>query len=483
MKKILVISFLILVFTSCQDEFLNLTPVSQLNVNDFYKTALDMENAVNAAYASLHPIYEDMYVFAEVRSDNATVPISGSVTTQDEFDRFYISSTNPLIDDMWENLYRGIARTNVVIGRIENVNMEEGLKSRFEGEIKFLRALMYFHLVSIYGDVPLVTNEISSVDEGYQHVRVPKEEIYDLILQDIDFAKQVLPERYQDDKNIGRATKGAAKTLLAKVYMKQGDYANALTELKSIIDSNQYDLLDNYEDIFDPAQANHKESIFEVQYKGMGAGVGSSFQNSFAPQFSGQEVVEVGSGFGNNVPTEDLVEAFSDDDLRKAISVQPGFTFNGVYTAKPYTAKFLGGVPFQPSDADNNFPVFRYADVLLMYAEALNEQGFVPEGDAFMYLNEVRIRAGLPPISTTSTDPELKVENQEDFRLALEEERRLELAFENHRWFDLVRTDRAIPVMTSKGFDVSPYQLIFPIPQSQIDVNPDAISQNPGYDL
>ena len=483
MKKYIIIAIISLSLTACQDNFLDLAPVSDLNVNNFYRTAADMQNAVNAAYASLHPIYSDIYLFTEVRSDNATIPISGSVTTQDEFDRFYISSTNPEIDAMWENLYQGVARCNVVIDRIPSIEMNESLKSRYVGEVKFLRALMYFHLVRIYGEVPLVTREVTSVEEGYTHSRVAETEIYNQIMSDLADAKQALPIAYADDQDVGRATQGAAMTLLAKVYMKLNDFASARNELQAIINLQEYELLENYDDIFDPGLANHQESIFEVQYKGIGADVGSPFQNSYAPQFSGQAVVEVGSGSGENIPTEDMEAAFETGDLRKEISVQPGFTLEGEYTAKRYTAKFQGGVPFQAFDADNNFPVFRYADVLLMYAEALNEAGFEPNGEAFTYLNRVRNRAGLADKTANNAEPALNVSNQEAFRLAIEQERRVELAFEGHRWFDLVRTNRAIPVMTSKGFEVAEYQLIFPIPQSQIDVNPDAIDQNTGYTL
>lgn len=484
MKKIIIIALISFgMLTACQEDFLDLAPVSDLNVNNFYRNSEDMQNAVNAAYASLHPVYNDMYIFTEVRSDNATIPISGSVTTQDEFDRFYISSTNPVIDAMWENLYRGIARCNVVIDRIENVEMDENLKERYIGEVKFLRALMYFHLVRIYGEVPLVTSEVTTVEEGYTHSRVAETEIYNQIISDLEDAKEGLPVEYTDDKDVGRATQGAAMTLLAKVYMKLNDFANARNELQAVINLGEYGLLENYNDVFDPGLANHRESIFEVQYKGIGADVGSPFQNSYAPEFSGQAVVEVGSGGGNNPPTEDMENAFEEGDMRKGISVQPGFTLDGEFTANRYTAKFEGGVPFQPFDADNNFPVFRYSDVLLMYAETLNDAGFDPEGEAFTYLNMVRNRAGLADKTANNSEPTLSVDNQEEFRLAVEQERRVELAFEGHRWFDLVRTNRAIPVMTSKGFDVEEYQLIFPVPQSQIDVNPDAIDQNTGYTL
>jgi hypothetical protein len=270
---------------------------------------------------------------------------------------------------------------------------------------------------------------------------------------------------------------------LGKVYLTQRNFAQAAATLKEVIDQaaeNKYMLLPNYADVFRVTNENHRESIFDVQFKKGGTGEGSPFTNQFAPRASGTIVTKVGPGLGYNIPTQDMDDAYEPGDLRKAVSMSAGYMNGSTFVASKYVTKYLD-VPFQANDADNNWPVLRYADVLLMYAEALNEQGFVADGPAFDYLNQVRARAGLPARTAVNADPALQVADQAAFRLAVEQERRVELAFENHRWFDLVRTGRAIDVMAAHGIAIEPYQLLYPAPQSQIDINPAIITQNPGY--
>ncbi|MDO1450234.1 RagB/SusD family nutrient uptake outer membrane protein [Rhodocytophaga aerolata] len=485
MKKTLIfLSILGSTLVSCKDDFLDLSPVSQTNVNNFYKTASDMNAAVNATYSALQLAgqYTDWYVFSEIPSDNTTNPLSGSVTDMDEFDKFYIRSTNPFLDARWNDTYRGIARANTVLDRIVAVSMDENLKSRYIGEAKFLRALMYFNLVRIFGDVPLVLNEVTSVSEGYRHSRTPAAQVYEQIIKDLTEASAALPASYTGN-DIGRATQGAAKALLGKVYLTRkasGDYQAAAKVLKEVIDLNLYELLPSYADLFKPSNANNKESIFEVQYKKGGFGEGSNYPNNFAPEFSAPFVVSVGGTGGNNIITQDMEDAYQlnnpnialRDSVRFKASMAHGYlNGNGQFIERKHIKKF-SDTPFQNNDSDDNWYVLRLADVFLMYSEALNELNNGPTTDAYTYLNLVRERANVAPVANLS---------YEAFKLALENERRVELAFEGHRWFDLVRTGRAIPVMASKGIVVEEYQLLFPIPQRQIDVNPGQITQNPGH--
>lgn len=464
--------------TSCKDGFLDLAPVSQTNGVNFYRNADDMLNAVNAAYAALqfNGLYnQSMYAVGEVLSDNTEILDQQSGIEITQLDAFTTLSNNSILNAMWNNHYRGILACNTVIDRIVHVTMNETLKARYTGEAKFLRALMYFNMVRTFGDTPLVLKETADVASGYAYGRTPAIEVYAQIEKDLLEAAAVLPSSYTGN-SLGRATIGAAKGLLAKVYLTQKKWPEAAAKAGEVIESGTYGLLDNYADVFKISNKNHKESLFEVQYKKGGYGLGSPFNNNFAPWLSGVIVTKVGPGGGQNQPTADISKSYETVDKRKDASFAAGYTAaNGNFVSVRYITKYLDPTPFAAYDADNNWPVLRYADVLLMRAEALNEIGYVAGGEAFELLNKIRKRAGLAEKTST------QLAGQADFRLALEQERRLELAFENHRWFDLVRTGRAMEVLTAKGVKIQPHQLLLPVPQSQIDINPEKIKQNQSY--
>jgi hypothetical protein len=401
--------------------------------------------------------------------------LSGSITDQDEFDKFYLRTTNPLLAERWSDGYKGIYRCNTVLDRIVAVPMDETLKKRITGEAKFLRALMYFNLVRMFGDVPLVLKEITDTNEGYTYGRAPVAEVYAQIIGDLSEAELLLPVEYSS-ANVGRATSGAAKALLGKVYLTRKLYTDAEAKLKEVVDMENlgiYALLPTYADVFKTANKNGKESVFAVQYKKGNLGEGSGFANLYAPQVSGNAVIPFG-GDGNNRPTTDLENAYEPGDIRKDISMATGYTNEQGTRVDFYYIKKYADLPAVKYDSEDNWPVIRFADVLLMYAEALNETGKITE--ALPFLNRVRVRATLP---------EKEALTQSEMRLALEQERRVELAFEGHRWFDLVRTGRALEVLNGKAqaigltTQLTENNLIFPIPQSQIDVNPSLIKQNP----
>lgn len=467
--------------SSCSQEFLDLKPISTATSDNFYKTPDDFKNAINGGYAGLQAggITGNSYIFGEISSDNTVAVASGSVTDQDEFDRFYIKTTNPFISGRWNDAYSVIARYNTILDKIPGVTMDETLKNRYIAETKFLRAVVYFTLVRTFGDVPLVLKPVSNPDEGYTYGRNPATEVYAQIEKDLTEAEAVLPVSYAT-ADIGRATKGAAKAFLGKVYLTQKKFPAASAKLKEVIDLGVYTLLPSYADVFRVANKNNKESVFDVQYKSGGAGEGNGWPNSFAPQNSGNAVIAFG-GDGNNQPTADMIAAYEPGDLRKDVSLASSYiNAAGQVIPDKFIKKYFD-VPVAKNDNGNNIPLIRYADVLLMYAEALNEVSFQPAGDALNYLNMIRTRAGLA--KKTATD----IPTQQAFRLAMEQERRVELAFEGHRWFDLVRTDRAITVLNSKKdqirlvADLTANNLVFPIPQSQIDINKDKIKQNTGY--
>lgn len=470
-------------FSSCSD-FLEQNPQTDLSENDFYKTADDILSAVNGVYSSLQEgdIYGNWYVFGEIPSDNTRNQLSGSVTTQNEFDQFYIDTQNSMIANFWKAAYKVINRTNTVLGRIDGIEINTELANRYKLECKFIRALMYFNLVRVYGDVPLVLKEIS-ISESYDILREPKENVYNQIIADLKEA-QDLPVSYSTAED-GRATQGAAKALLANVYMTLHKYAEAETILAEIINSGQYSLLENtpgslnidgYKNVFSPVNHNSKEGIFEIQFLKGGYGEGSNYANNFAPENSGTNVVAVGGTGGNNIPEMDIYNAYEEGDLRRDFSMSLGYydnRKNNEWVESRYVCKFMD-VPYQNNDASNNYPVIRYADVILMYAEALNQNGKTAE--ACKYLNMTR-RRGFGYQTTETSPVDLQTTDKTQFALMVEQERRVELAFENHRWFDLIRTGRAVEVMRSKGFSLNETNLICPIPQKQIDVNP-KLTQN-----
>ena len=484
MKKI-IISFstfviLLLSTTGC-NSFLDLTPISVANVNAFYKTSQDAVLAVNASYSSLLDIYRsDLWVLGEVASDNTEDPDAS-------IDNFTIDANNGTVEGFWRRLYSGISRCNTVLNRVPGINMDETLKQRLLLEARYLRAFYYFQLVQYFGDVPLVETEVTSLDANLIE-RSPVSKVYELIIKDLT-AAEALPAKYEG-QNIGRATSGAAKTLLAKVYLVLKNYAQASVKSKEVISSGLYSLLPNYADVFTVANNNSAESIMDIQFSvgaqaGTGSFPGNTFFEAFAPNGSGSFVTGINGSNpgGRNVPTNNLISAYEPNDPRLSVSLATSYTrpgppaqiINVNYILKTLDPTATAGGIGQGSR--EGWKALRYADVLLMNAEALNEiSGGNPE--AFASINLVRKRArGNSP---TTVLPDLVGLNQAELRLAIERERRVELAFENHRWTDLVRTGRVKTVMTALKANFQDRNLLLPIPQREIIVNK-LLKQNTGY--
>jgi len=485
----LLTGFILLTLVSCTKDFLNLSPISNANVDNFFNTENDFDLAVVGAYTSLRSsgVFHDyMQLIGDMHSDNSTVgTTAGARTAFFEMSEFRDQPTSGIGASVWDDNYEGIARCNIVLDKIVPFSFEdEAKKNQFIGEVRFLRALFYFNLVRVFGDIPLILNEMKNIDLAYGIGRTPVNEVYEAMEADLIFASQNLPSFYTGT-NVGRATSGASKGILGKIYLTQKKYAEAVQILKEVITSGQYQLLSNFNDLWKTDNKNNKESLFEVQFKKQaGMGTGSNYSARYTPYLSGVELIGVATTEGGyNIPTEDLMNDFSSLDLRKVSTIAEGYTDQaGNYTSGlsgRHTKKFLGSYT-NGQAAEDNWPLLRYADVLLMYAEALNEISFQPTGEAFTYLNQVRNRAGLASLGASSAD-DLNIPNQLAFRVAIEKERRLELAFEGHRWFDLVRTGRALNVLQSKGYAIQEYQLLFPVPQQQIDINPKIIKQNLGY--
>lgn len=486
-----------ILLAACNEDFLDQNRETELSGATFFKTESDIKQGVNGAYRSLRDMGLFSYwVFGEMRSDNTTFQYNPPQRGQEnrEFvDVFLVNSTNTLIQDYWRENYSGIARCNDIITYAPAVVMPDESRNQSIGEAKFLRAFHYFNLVRQFGGVPLRLSVTQTPSDAKSAGRATVEEVYQQIISDLEDAAAKLPPVYgASDK--GRATKGAALALLGKVYLTQKNYPAALLALRQVT-SLGYRILPNYASVFSPENKNNDESVFEIQYLGAVPELASNFIYQFAPFNSGSIVTgdrntTLSYNAGWNIPTQDLIEAYEPGDLRKDVSLKEGFTDpQAGFVNVPYINKYNHGI-VDIGSTDDNFPVIRYADVLLMIAECLNEQGFVANGEAFTLLNEIRVRAGLQPKTSGNVNPSLRIQNQQEFRDAIFQERRVELAFENQRWYDLVRSGRAVAVMTAHGREEIPKQpipsnsymvtennLLLPIPQRE--VNLDNLTQNP----
>lgn len=459
LKKSYFLPLLAGVLLACSDDFTNLNPVSQRNVGGFYKTANDMNTAINAAYKVLQmggTYNQSFWVMQEMRTDNTDqgpdgTGIGAELTVIDNFSEI---ATSEIVTAAYTDSYLGIARSNIVLDRIEGIAMDQATKDRIKGEALFIRSLLYYNLAVSFGNIPMPLTEAKSADEGRALPQVPASEVYKQIIADLQKAETALPIKYASAADLGRATKGAAAALLGKVYLTAGDKAGAATVLKRIIDGYGYSLVPNYANLWGIANENNVESIFEVQYKGGGTGTGNGFTNAFSP------LLKQTTGSYKNRPTQNMVNAYErgDDRFLKSmdtsyVNVQ-GILLTNTKNDVRFITKYGKENSFNENDASYNFMVLRYADVLLMMAEALGESD-----SAYGYINQVRARAKLMPISAATPGT---------FADKLLHERRVELAFENHRWADLLRFGKAAEKLQAQGKKI---RALYLIPQRELDIN------------
>lgn len=458
-KHIFLISFIAGLLGSCSEDFTNLNPVTQRNVNGFYQTAGDMNTAINAAYKVLQNTgaYNQSYwIMQEMRSDNTDQGPDGTGLGADltVIDNFSEIATSEIITAAYTDSYLGIARCNIVLDRIEPITMDEVVKERIKSEALFLRSLFYYNLAISFGNIPMPLHEPQSVSEGAALTQLPASEIYKQLTADLIKAEAGLPVKYAASADIGRATKGAAAALLAKINLTMGDKPAAAIVLKRIVSTYGYSLLPNYGSLWGIANKNNAESIFEVQYKGGGTGTGNTFTNAFSP------LLRQTTGAYKNRPTVDLMRAYEPGDDRFSKSMDSSYVnAQGVLlTSSKNDIRFINKYgkenSFNENDASYNFVVLRYADVLLMLAEALGESD-----EAYGYINQVRARAKLAPVNASTAG---------SFSDKLLHERRVELAFENHRWADLLRFGKAAEVLKAQGKTA---RLLYLIPQRELDIN------------
>ena len=467
LKSYLLVLPVVLLAVSCSDDFTILAPQSERNVENFYKTETDFITALNGSYSLLADdgAYGRNYtLLLEMRADNMS---NGGGNTGLSETLYRIETFSELedageLETTWSGGYAGIASTNTILARLEGAGLANTeLSDRIQGEALFIRSLFYYNLAVIFGNIPLQLDEVSGPDIEINQVSAST--IYAQIAEDLELAESLLPTSYSG-ADVGRATSGAAATLLGLVELTAGNNTEAAAALRRVVDSEEYDLVDNYADLWGISNENNVESIFEIQYKAGGTGTGSSYTEFYTPFGTSGGV---GGGNAPQLITDDVLSIYDNTDDRFW-----GGTFDSTLVDDSYTnyVKKYESTPFDNFDADNNFVVFRYADVLLMLAEAIGES---PE--AYDLINEVRERSGIttPVESETGTFEE---------KLLLE--RRREFAVEAKRWPDLLRFGVAEEVMAAhlqelgESVTESDIRLIYPIPQREIDAAPDAMVQN-----
>ncbi|WP_205514095.1 RagB/SusD family nutrient uptake outer membrane protein [Longitalea arenae] len=516
MNKIFIITVLAFTVISCKKDFIELAPEDQIGEPNFYKTEAQFRMALTAAYTPLRDLMENDFYTSEMRSDNThyqyyQINRGTAYTMRENVADFMDDPSNNYSNAVYFHCFKGISRANVILDRIEGGTLSDAAKNDIVGQAKFLRAFNYFKLVRYFGGVPLFIHEVLDAEESF----LPRSSAAAVYAQIIDDAKDAITRLsnpvFVSGKQSGQATKGAATMLLAEVYMTQQNYAEAEALLNSLAGMG-YDLLPKYADVFSTNNKNSRESIFEVQYlEGLQGGQQSNFIYQFLPRTQNTTLITGvktdNSGIGGwNTPTQDLIDAYeADDTLRKDASIgmaEGTYNASNLFTLSanksvlnykpaagrvgvPYIKKYLNPHT-NPNNTNDNWPVYRYADALLLLAEAKNLQG--KAGEALVPLNKVRARAfGNVNHNITTSDAAALTD-------IIARERRVELAFENRRWHDLVRTGKAIEVMNAHGvklkqlynylpaaaYQVNANRLLYPIPQSERELNID-LTQNDGY--
>ena len=504
MKQYILTSLIVgsLCFSSCNDEYLTNLDETKVSAESFYQTESDFELANVGMYVPLRTLYGNgvadygAWAMGEMRSDHTCFMYNMNnrgYADREYIDQFIDDSNGGGISTKYSNNYIIIGRANQILARVDEADISESARNNYKGQALFLRAFAYFDLVQYFGDVPLVIEAPTTYDETIVG-RTSASAVYEQIIKDATEAARLLPS--VGEQATGYVANGAAYTLLGNVYLVLEEWANAEDALLNV---TGYSLMDDYASIFNPSNKNNNEMIFEVQYAADDTkGTSSYFGVNFLPSLSSPGVLEgypENSGnnqyAGWNAPTPDLVDLFDVNDLRFEASI--AFFTGEIYENQPYVKKFSYGCEIFPH-CDEDWPVYRYAEVLLMLAEAVNEQGG-RSGEALSYLNAVHAhsRTGLS---------ELAIADQAELRDAIMLERQFELAFENKRWLDLVRTGRATQVMQAQcakvlanpqayyypegvypsadSYQFDAHRLLFPIPNGQIEINP-LLTQNDGY--
>ena len=474
------------------EKFLEEDPQGQLTQENFPESESDALLATNAVYTTLRDwhYHSGGYPILDIMSDDSHKGSNPNdqLPTVGPYETFDHTPTQDGLDRWWNLLYEGIKRANVVIEKVPDIPMDGGLQTRCIAEAQFLRGLFYFDMVRAWGGVPLVTTTTPELNLA----RASAEEVYNRIIDDLKFAADNLPKRSEyGASDMGRATSGAANALLARVYLFRGDFDNAETYAMKVINSNEYGLELDFIDANGVDGNNGVESVFEIgalQVEGTSGG-GNQYANTQGVRGTPNR------GWGFNRPSLDLRNSFEAGDPRlKGTIIDLGDVLDDIEILGD------GTTPDETYDEDGNLievecynrkvwvpgentitqfghhrRLIRYADVLLMAAEALNENN--NPGDALLYLNRIRERARggddsiLPDITTT---------DQGQLRGLILTERRHELALEGHRFWDLVRTGKGPEILGPSGFEAGKHEVL-PIPQTEIDISQGSLKQNENW--
>ena len=500
------------ILSSCEKN-IDLYPQSNITTENYYKTANDVQIALNGCYNGMRAPLLEEWKLTELRSDNTIMYSSNSKSVPNrelsDLDLFIPSTSHAAIYNYWISTYFNIRNVNVILDKLNvnykpetgeliseatQVQITDAQKNGLSAEAAFIRAYHYFNMVRLFGGVMLIHEPVDPF-EATAINRSSADDIYKLIIADLKFAAaNAANVKYASIQvtNLGKVNAWSAKALLAKVYLTLNRKAEAIPLLTDIIANSGYGLLPSYADIFSVNNEMNKEVMFAIRFKAGGIGQGSPFPNMFAPELSGTAVIN-GDGSGMNAPCLELSDKYNALDGRKAVSIATyGTALNNLYPKKMISPVSIKG------DGENDWIVIRYADVLLMLAEAQGNNA-----SSLSLINQIRARAGLPALTASA------VNTTDLFEKELVTERRLEFTFENMRWFDLVRYGSTMPsqdviaiikanynymwkihyskypsppsLATIQSY-VTTQKLLLPIPQREIDNNTKIqIPQNPGY--
>lgn len=493
MKKKILNKTIVLVFVSvtlilgCGKDFLEVDPPYTQDAENYFNSQTDFELALIGAYDLLQASFLNVWI-GEIASDNSIAGGESVTDTQGlhEIDNMQHGGENQELRNVMRWYYAGITRCNYIMENQNNIDFPT--KNNIIAQTRFLRGYYYFQLVKFFGDVPLIIDERVGPEGASSLERASKDEVYAQIEEDLLFASENLDWIALEK---GRVTKGAALSLLGKVYLYQDKFSLSATTLDQVISSGNYSLISDYTQLFSVANEGHSETVFDVEYSGLeGGGYGCliCLEGNAAPGFHGIRQYNgpvYGDGNSYNLPTQSLYDAFSGSDIRRGatildidafIAAQPnpatityaigGGGHTGYYNNKYIKRQGEIGLPDNDLTSPVNYRLIRYADVLLMAAEAHNRAG--NDGQALNYLNQVRARVNMPAISSGGAQLTADIWN----------ERRLELSGEGHRFFDLVRTGEASKFIT--GFQTGKHE-VFPLPRVEIDLTGGNWAQNPNY--
>lgn len=484
-KYSIIIFITALFLTGCEENYLEKTNPATLSYDKFYSTDADFQGSLNACYGQLKNQVSNLMIINELMSDNTFLNSYNATSDLYFFDSYNVATNSSTIKSLWQACYRNIMFTNMVISRIGTSKVSPATQKVFIAEAKFIRAYTYFNLVRIFGGVPKYDQEITDITNVYDVSRSSESEIYDFIISDLIAAQTIDSDRSttQTASAKGKVNSTAVNALLGKVYLQKGDFANASSVLGNIVSSGGLSLEANLMSIYDASTPFNKEIIFEVNYERV-AGQNSPFTLMSLPKFStgilpNVTTVQNGDGDYNLEPV--VVSKFLSVDKRKALIDSANIIQGGSTIKFYYSKKYLDLGTTSDSYSASDFIVLRYADVLLMYADALNQTN--KTSDAYQYINSVRNRAGLGALPTGYTKDQMND--------AIAKERQLEFLLEGDRWFDL--SSRGFAYLKKTLNDAAPFSFgqntativdnekLFPLPADEVLLKPGILIQNPGY--